>query len=191
MPESVQALIAARLDTLAPERKALIHDAAVVGKVFWSGALASMSEVDERRVREGLHELARKELVRPSRTSSVSEQAEYSFWHVLIRDVAYAQTPRAARARRHRAAAEWSERIAGERVADHAEVIAYHYLQALNLAHRVLASHNIELRGIRRRLSIEALNRAPHKLHDKQQLAHLGVFNFFRFQWRIVDTLFW
>ena len=49
MPESVQALIAARLDTLAPERKALVHDAAVVGNVFWSGALSSMSGVDVAR----------------------------------------------------------------------------------------------------------------------------------------------
>src|SRR6266536_3606711 len=71
LPETVQALIAARLDTLPPERKGLLHDAAVVGKVFWSGTLAAIGSRDERAVREGLHELVRKELVRPARRPSV------------------------------------------------------------------------------------------------------------------------
>ena len=66
VPETVQALIAARLDTLSPERKALLQDAAVIGKVFWAGALAEMGGIDARHVREGLHELARKELLRPA-----------------------------------------------------------------------------------------------------------------------------
>ncbi|MDX6399453.1 MAG: hypothetical protein QOF27_59, partial [Gaiellaceae bacterium] len=134
VPDSVQALIAARLDTLPPDRKALLHDGAVVGKVFWAGAVASMGDRDESFVRAGMHELARKELVRSARTSSVSDQAEYSFWHLLVRDVAYSQIPRAERARKHVAAAEWVERMAGERVTDHAELLAYHYEQALELA---------------------------------------------------------
>jgi class 3 adenylate cyclase/tetratricopeptide (TPR) repeat protein len=134
VPDNVQALIAARLDTLPPDRKALLHDGAVVGKVFWAGAIASMGDRDEDFVRAGLHELARKELVRSARTSSVSEQAEYSFWHLLVRDVAYSQIPRAERARKHVAAAEWVENMAGERVTDHAELLAYHYEQALELA---------------------------------------------------------
>src|SRR5580765_1669401 len=134
VPDNVQALIAARLDTLPPDRKALLHDGAVVGKVFWAGAIASMGDRDEDFVRAGLHELARKELVRAARTSSVSEQAEYSFWHLLVRDVAYSQIPRAERGRKHVAAAEWLESMAGERVTDHAELLAYHYEQALELA---------------------------------------------------------
>ncbi len=131
VPETVQALIAARLDTLPPERKALLGNAAVVGKVFWAGALEAMGG---EGVREALRQLARKELVRPARASSVEGEAEYAFWHGLIRDVAYGQIPRAARAEKHRAAAEWIERIAGERVADHAALIAHHYLEAFELA---------------------------------------------------------
>src|SRR3954447_1599719 len=134
VPDSVQALIAARLDTLAAERKALLHDAAVIGKVFWSGAVAAMGGVDEQTVRAGLHELVRKELVRAVRESSVKDQTEYAFWHALVRDVAYSQIPRAARARKHVAAAEWVERMAGDRVTDHAELLAYHYERALELA---------------------------------------------------------
>jgi tetratricopeptide (TPR) repeat protein len=161
VPETVQALIAARLDTLAPERKALVHDAAVVGKVFWSGALSSMSGVDERAVREGLHELARKELVRPSRTSSVREQAEYSFWHILIRDVAYGQIPREARARKHLAAAAWSERISEGRVSDHAELLAYHYGHALDLTRAAGASDDAkQLEEPTRRFLVMAGDRA-------------------------------
>jgi class 3 adenylate cyclase/tetratricopeptide (TPR) repeat protein len=134
VPDTVQALIAARLDTVPADRKVLLHDAAVVGKVFWSGAVSSMSGIPEPDVHEGLHELSRKEMVRPARTSSVKDQSEYAFWHVLVRDVAYSQIPRAARAAKHRAAADWIKHIAGERVADHAEMLASHYGEALLLA---------------------------------------------------------
>jgi len=134
MPDSVQALIAARLDTLAAERKSLLQDAAVLGKVFWAGALAEMGAREAREVEQALHELSRKELVRPARTSSMEGEAEYGFWHLLVRDVCYGQIPRVARAARHRAAAAWLERQAGERVEDLADVLAYHYVQALELA---------------------------------------------------------
>ena len=59
---------------------------------------------------------------------SMEGEHEYGFWHVLVRDVCYGQIPRAARAARHRAAAAWIERKAGERVEDLADVLAYHYL---------------------------------------------------------------
>jgi class 3 adenylate cyclase/tetratricopeptide (TPR) repeat protein len=139
VPDTVQALIAARLDTVPMDRKVLLHDAAVVGKVFWAGAVSTMSGIPEPDVRDGLHELSRKEMVRPARTSSVKDQVEYAFWHLLVRDVAYSQIPRAARVAKHRAAAEWIQEIAGERVADHAEMLASHYQEALLLA-RALGS---------------------------------------------------
>jgi class 3 adenylate cyclase len=134
LPESLQALIAARLDTLSADRKGLLQDAAVLGKVFWVGALAEIGGRDLDEIELALHELARKELVRPARVSSMEGESEYSFWHLLVRDVAYGQIPRAERARRHRAAAAWIERKAGERVEDLAEQLAHHYLQALELA---------------------------------------------------------
>ena len=135
MPESVQALIAARLDTLSPERKSLLQDAAVLGKVFWVGALAEIGGRDPGELELALHELARKELVRPARTQlDGRRECEYSFWHLLVRDVAYGQIPRAERVRRHRSAAAWIERKAGERVEDLAELLAHHYLQALEFA---------------------------------------------------------
>src|SRR5213083_1064541 len=97
------------------------------------GAVAEIGGHDPGKLELALHELARKELVRPARLSSMEGESEYSFWHLLVRDVAYGQIPRAERARRHRAAAAWIERKAGERVEDLAEVLAHHYLQAIEL----------------------------------------------------------
>ena len=133
-PDNVQALIAARLDTLPAERKALLHDASVVGKVFWPGAVSALGGRGDQEVRRGLHELARKELVRPARNSSMEGEQEYSFWHALVRDVAYSQIPRATRGRKHKAMASWLENIAGERVSDQADLLVHHYTQALDLA---------------------------------------------------------
>ena len=133
LPETVQALIAARLDTLAPELKNLLHDASVLGKVFWTGALATMGVRERDDVLTGLRELVRREFVRPARVSSMRDEEEFSFWHVLVRDVAYQQIPRAARGQKHVEAAEWIERASEGRIADHAEFLAHHYAQALEL----------------------------------------------------------
>ncbi len=163
VPETVQSIIAARLDTLPAERKALVHDASVVGKVFWSGTLAAMGGIDEKAAVEGLHELARKELVRPARRSSVEGQAEYAFWHALTREVAYSQIPRAVRAAKHQAAAAWIEGLGGERVADHAEFLAYHYVQALELVKASGGTDSTELQGLEdntRRFLVMAGDRA-------------------------------
>ena len=149
VPESLQALIAARLDTLPAQRKALLHDAAVVGEVFWAGAVAAVGARPKAKVAAELQELVRKELVRRARESSVVSDAEFSFWHILVRDVAYRQIPRAERARKHRAAAAWVEQLAAERVTDHAELLAHHYGQALELeraAGRADESRDLEVR---------------------------------------------
>jgi class 3 adenylate cyclase/tetratricopeptide (TPR) repeat protein len=133
-PDSIQALIAARLDTLAADTKSMLADAAVVGKVFWAGAIALMGGRNVDAVTETLRELSRKELVRPARRSSIEGEGEYAFWHVLTRDVAYGQLPRASRASRHVAAARWIESKSPERIEDLAEVLAYHYSTALELS---------------------------------------------------------
>jgi predicted ATPase len=110
VPESVQGLIAARLDDLPAEEKRPLQDAAVVGKVSWLGALAAMSGGSRFAAEERLHALERREIVRRERRSSVGGEVEYAFRHVLVRDAAYNQIPRAQRAEKHRRAAEWSSR---------------------------------------------------------------------------------
>jgi class 3 adenylate cyclase/tetratricopeptide (TPR) repeat protein len=134
VPESVHALVAARLDTLRPELKALLHDAAVVGRIFWSGAVATVGGRERDSVRRDLNELVRREFVRPIRVSSIEGEDEFSFWHALVRDVAYQQIPRSPRAEKHLAAARWVEETAAGRVADHAEILVHHFSQALELA---------------------------------------------------------
>jgi class 3 adenylate cyclase len=132
LPETVQGIIAARLDGLEPGEKALLQDAAVVGKVFWAGALAQMDGRDRPSIEQSLHALARKEFVRRQRRPSVEGESEYSFLHLLVRDVAYGQIPRAARSEKHRAVAEWMASLG--RAEDHAEMLAHHYLEALEYA---------------------------------------------------------
>ena len=84
-------------------------------------------------VRRDLNELVRREFVRPVRVSSIDGEDEFSFWHALVRDVAYQQIPRSPRAEKHLAAASWVEQTAEERLEDHAEILVYHYSEALEL----------------------------------------------------------
>jgi class 3 adenylate cyclase/tetratricopeptide (TPR) repeat protein len=127
LPDSVHGLIAARLDALSAEEKELLQDAAVMGKVFWSGALSANGELADR-----LHALERKQFVRRERRSSVAGEDEFAFRHVLVRDVAYGQIPRAGRAAKHLRAAEWIESLG--RPQDHAELVAHHYTSVVELS---------------------------------------------------------
>jgi class 3 adenylate cyclase/tetratricopeptide (TPR) repeat protein len=140
VPPSVHGIIAARLDALSLAEKDLLQNAAVVGKVFWTGALVSMSGSAPVAAEEQLHALERKEFVRRERRSSVAGETEYAFRHVLVRDVAYGQIPRAARSERHRRAAEWIEGLTRGRD-DHVELLAEHYGQALELARAAAGAH--------------------------------------------------
>jgi class 3 adenylate cyclase/tetratricopeptide (TPR) repeat protein len=131
LPDSVQGLISARLDSLPREEKELLQDAAVVGKVFWPGALVQ-GHRNASVLDDALRALERKEFVRRERRSSVEGETQYAFRHVLVRDVAYGQIPRAARGERHELVAEWIEqRVRGE---DAAELLAHHYSSALEYA---------------------------------------------------------
>ena len=102
IPASVQALIAARIDALPPEPKRVLMEASVVGKTFWSGAVASLGEHDDLG-RHALGELVRREFCRPVHPSTMEGDAEFGFWHALVRDVAYAELTRAERATMHAA----------------------------------------------------------------------------------------
>ena len=127
LPETVQGLIAARIDALSPEEKSLLQDASVIGKVFWPGALPGATD-------HTLHALERKEFIRRDRRSSIAGETQYAFLHALVRDVAYSQIPRAEKAEKHKRAAEWIASLAGDRAEDHAEMLANHYHEALSLA---------------------------------------------------------
>ena len=132
LPETVQGIVAARLDLLPLDEKHVLHDASVIGKVFWLGALASMDGTERQRLEQLLHALERKEFLSRERRPSVAGETEYAFRHILVRDVAYGQIPRAERAQKHRRAAEWIDSLG--RPEDHAELLAHHYVSALELS---------------------------------------------------------
>jgi DNA-binding SARP family transcriptional activator/class 3 adenylate cyclase len=134
IPESVQQLIAARLDALPLEDKLLLQDAAVVGAFGWAGALESMGSRDRGEVEEGLHRLERRELLRRARVASVGADIEYVFRHTLVREVAYGQILRAQRAEKHRQVVGWMENLKPGRNEDRIEFLAHHYEQALTLS---------------------------------------------------------
>jgi len=169
LPETVQGIIAARLDALAPEEKTLLQDAAVIGKVFWLGALGATEQQ--------LHVLRQKEFVQRARRSSVEGETEYAFRHVLVRDVAYGQIPRAERAQRHLRAAEWIESLG--RPEDHSEMLAHHYVNALELSRAsgrdVAEVERRTARALReageRALALNALTQAENYLRQARALA--------------------
>jgi class 3 adenylate cyclase len=131
-PESIQGIIAARLDTLSTGEKSLLQDAAVIGRTAWLGAVCALTERNIWEADELLHGLERKQLLQRMRHSSIQGETEFVFGHELTKDVAYGQIRRAERAQKHEAAAVWIEQLAGERD-DKAELLADHYSQALAL----------------------------------------------------------
>jgi tetratricopeptide (TPR) repeat protein len=131
-PDTVQAVVAARLDVLPPGRRALVQAASVVGDAFWPGAVGTVAGLDQPAVAEAIDGLVERGLVREQQ-STLSEEREFSFTHAVIRDVAYGQIPRRRRAEHHLAAAGWMEQALGERAANRAEALAHHYAVAVDL----------------------------------------------------------
>ena len=108
LPDSVQAVILARLDLLTPDERRVAQRAAVVGRLFWDGALAAVGGADDLDAM--LRTLRRREFVVERVSSTFAGEREFVFKHVLIRDVAYESLPRGERGRAHVEAAEWIER---------------------------------------------------------------------------------
>jgi class 3 adenylate cyclase/tetratricopeptide (TPR) repeat protein len=130
VPPTIQLLLAARLDRLDGEERAVIERGAVEGKVFHVGAVSALASEQLRpRVPSRLLALARKELIRPDRAEFAGEDA-FRFRHLLIRDAAYQAMPKEQRADLHERFAAWLERAAGERLAEYEEILGHHLEQA-------------------------------------------------------------
>src|SRR5918995_1952331 len=168
IPDTLQAIIAARIDRLRRNEKRLLQRAAVVGRIFWGGAVEHlMPELEDLEpVFDDL--LLRDFITRESRTSITGERA-YRFKHVLIRDVAYAGLAKGARADLHQQVADWLHGVAGEELV---EIRAYHLDHAATLLEeldgeapeelKVRAAGALEKAG-RRALAQEA-NQAARRL---------------------------
>jgi class 3 adenylate cyclase len=113
LPTTIRGIISARLDALPPAERLVLLDAAVAGRVFWRGALERMVP-DPGTLTGALGELQRRELITRQTVSAFEGHEQYTFNHVLVRDVAYELLPRAARKVRHREAALFFEEASGE-----------------------------------------------------------------------------
>jgi hypothetical protein len=141
IPDTLQALIAARIDRLAPEAKALLQRAAVIGRIFWRGALERLSPELES-LEQPLDDLRLREFVLDEPLSSIRGETAYKFKHVLIREVAYGGISKSARAEHHRRFAEWLKERAGDELL---EIRAYHLDHASALLAELDGSAPVEL----------------------------------------------
>jgi class 3 adenylate cyclase/tetratricopeptide (TPR) repeat protein len=129
IPDTLQALIAARIDRLPLGEKLLLQRAAVIGRVFWGGAIERLApELDS--VDEVLDDLLLRDFITRESRSTISGERAYRFKHVLIREVAYAGLSKSDRAAHHLAFAGWLAERAGEELL---EIRAYHLDQAATL----------------------------------------------------------
>ena len=126
MPDTVYAVLAARLDRLPPLEKAALQAAAVVGRVFWSSPVVALLDGEE----PDFDLLEERDLIRGNPSSALADDREYVIKHALTREVAYASIPKARRGRLHAALAGWLEESAlgGD---ERASLLAYHYSQAV------------------------------------------------------------
>jgi class 3 adenylate cyclase/tetratricopeptide (TPR) repeat protein len=141
IPDTLQALIAARIDRLGPEAKALLQRAAVIGRIFWRGALERLSPELEN-LEEPLDDLRLREFVLDEPRSSIRGETAYKFKHVLIREVAYSGLSKSARAEHHRRFAQWLKERAGDELL---EIRAYHLDHATALLAELDGSAPVEL----------------------------------------------
>ncbi|MDP8905257.1 MAG: AAA family ATPase [Chloroflexota bacterium] len=128
VPESIQALLAARLDTLAPAAKSVLQTASVIGEQFEAGQLSALAG---RPAAAELRALTRAGFVMPDRPTGPTA---YRFRHLLTRDAAYASLPKRERARLHEAFGHALEVDAGDRRREFVAILAHHAWQALELS---------------------------------------------------------
>jgi hypothetical protein len=126
VPDSVQAVVAARIDLLAGAEKAALQAASVIGRVFWTGPVYELVAGSDPELRV----LEERDFIRRRTGSSLVGEREYVFKHALTQEVAYESLPRATRARLHAAFAEWLERSL-ETGDERAPLLAHHYGEAV------------------------------------------------------------
>jgi class 3 adenylate cyclase/ATP/maltotriose-dependent transcriptional regulator MalT len=168
IPDSLQALVAARLDRLTLSAKRVLCRAAVVGKWFSYAALAAMAQPGDGELDADLDRLVRVGLIERLPERLAGGQARFAFHHALFRDVAYGILPKTGRSELHRRLADWLAGAPGEEPSM-PEVVAHHLVQAVRLAGEVRAptAEDRELAG----RAVAACQRAARRLRDQEALA--------------------
>jgi predicted ATPase len=129
VPTSIREILSARLDALPPAERSAVMDAAVVGKVFWRGVLARLQPAREGELGALLGSLEQRDLIRRETVSRIKGEQQFSFKHLLIRDVAYQTLPRTERRSRHAVVAQFLEEATPE-LGDAATALAHHWHEA-------------------------------------------------------------
>jgi class 3 adenylate cyclase/tetratricopeptide (TPR) repeat protein len=171
IPTSLQALLGARLDQLPGNERSIAQHAAVAGTVFWPGAVASLDGYDEAEVAGALEELERQDVVRGQIPSNIAGELQYTFKHVLIRDVAYARIPKRRRVVLHSRFAAWVEELPGAED-EFIEIVAYHLEQACRAAGEI--AHSPEPAPVLR--AAYALARAADKAERREGFREAEAF---------------
>ena len=130
VPPTIQALLAARLDYLEQDERAVVEPASVIGAVFVADAVRHL--VPDRIQDDVGHRLASltdKQLVHPDLSRSLEEEA-FRFHHILIRDTAYDGVLKRARATLHEKFVEWADSVNREGATEYEEILGYHLEQA-------------------------------------------------------------
>lgn len=135
VPDTIQGVLAARVDLLNPVDKLVLQYAAIIGRTFWLSALLELAtDLDNNTILESLNSLIERDFVSEIERqvrSPVEQDCVYSFKHILIRDVVYNNIPRLRRSQEHARLAFWlEEQTTNDRDA-FVELLAYHYQQAL------------------------------------------------------------
>ena len=128
MPETLHALIASRLDGLGAEDRALLQDAAVLGKSFTLEALSAVTGAEPSALEPRLHDLTRREFLVCEADPRSPERGQYAFVQGIIREVAYGMLSKADRRSRHLAVAHHLEAADDDELAG---AVAAHYVEAL------------------------------------------------------------
>jgi predicted ATPase len=130
VPKTINTLLAARLEGLPGDERALLVLASVEGTLFHRSAIRALApEVPDMFLERSLAALVRRDVIRPDRSSFAGDSA-YRFRHPLIRDAAYRSLPSAKRAEQHERLAAWLERMAADRLGEYEEIVGYHLEQA-------------------------------------------------------------
>jgi len=167
LPDTVQGVIASRIDMLPPAEKRAIQDASVVGRVFWQAAVGRLGSDEPGRAIDGL---VAKGLVRERDASSIEGERELIFNHVLTRDVAYEGIPRGRRAEAHATVGAWIEAGTVGRREEFAEILAYHFERAgdrARTARYALLAGNRQLRVFAAEQAIDWYERALDAVGDE------------------------
>ena len=159
LPDTVQGVLAARIDLLSPEERDTLSHAAIIGRTFWPSAVASMTTSTSRaRLDAILRDLVTKDLIAPATESTQSaegpetDEPRYSFKHILTREVAYDIIPRARRAHEHEHFATWLEGFAAGREGEYADVIARNYEEYYRQAGLARSRNSERRRAVRAKI---------------------------------------